>query len=168
MGKDYKASGYEYKAIWVLTWFRIGNKIKHSTIPSFIKKILLVVFKLIYIVFVEIPFNVELPFGVNIGEGLRLNHTYGIVLNSNVIIGKNCTIFQQVTIGAVECKGITDKAPQLGDNVYIGAGAKILGDIIIGDNVKIGANAVVTKDVPSNSTVVGNPMKIISKEKQVV
>lgn len=76
----------------------------------------------------------------------------GIVINKDALIGENCTIFQQVTIGAVQGKV---GAPIIGDNVYIGAGAKILGNIKVGNNVKIGANTVVTKDVPDGVTVVG-------------
>lgn len=90
-----------------------------------------------------------------IGKGVRFPHLIGIVISKNAIIGNYCTIFHGVTIGAIELQGITDRAPRIGNNVYIGAGAKILGDISIGDNVKIGANAVVTKDIPSNVTVVG-------------
>ncbi len=83
----------------------------------------------------------------------------GIVISGNASIGENCTIFHQVTIGVDE---ITDPgaAPVIGNNVIIGAGAKIIGGITIGDHVKIGANAVVTKDVPDGATVV-NDNKII-------
>lgn len=101
---------------------------------------------------VEVPFNTELPFEVSIDYGLRLTHPYGIIIHKNAIIGHDCTIFQYVTIGATFKSG--SLAPKIGNNVYIGAGAKILGDIRIGDNVKIGANAVVTKNVPKNSTVI--------------
>lgn len=79
-------------------------------------------------------------------------HLNGIVVNQNAIIGEYVTIFQQVTIGAVEGKV---GAPRIGNNAYIGAGAKILGNVEIGDNVKVGANAVVTKNVPNDVTVVG-------------
>ena len=79
-------------------------------------------------------------------------HLNGIVINSNTQIGKNATIFQQVTIGVADID--SQKAPIIGNNVLIGAGAKILGNIKIGNNVKIGANAVVTKNVPDNCTVV--------------
>ena len=81
----------------------------------------------------------------------------GIFVNSNSIIGVNATIWQGVTIGQTDY----DKFPVIGDNVYIGANAIIIGAVTIGNNVKIGAGTVVTKDVPSNCTVIGNPMKII-------
>ncbi|MBR8719423.1 2,3,4,5-tetrahydropyridine-2,6-dicarboxylate N-acetyltransferase [Bacteroides pyogenes] len=90
----------------------------------------------------------ELPHGLN-----------GIIIHMGAKFGKNCVIYQQVTVG-----GLRYKRPTFGDNVVIGAGAKILGGVHVGDNVKIGANAVITKDVPSNCTVVGAPMRIINNE----
>lgn len=86
----------------------------------------------------------------------------GIVISDQASIGKNATILQQVTIGV---KYIGGKSPVIGENVFIGAGAKVLGEIRIGNNVRIGANAVVLQDVPDNATVVGNPGKIIIKGK---
>lgn len=80
------------------------------------------------------------------------HHLNGIIISHNAKIGRNCTIFHQVTIGQ---NGKDEKAPIIGDNVLIGAGAKIIGNVTIGDNVKIGANAIVTKNVPSEKTVVG-------------
>lgn len=95
------------------------------------------------------------------GDGLVLMHPVGVVVNSKVTGGENITIESGVVIG--DEKG---KAPVLGSNIFIGAGAKIIGGITIGDNVKIGANAVVVKDVPSNVTVVGIPAKIIDKKRE--
>lgn len=87
----------------------------------------------------------------------------GIIISHFAIIGANCTIHQQVTIANdKDCHSAT-----IGDNCYIGAGAKILGNVNIGDNVKIGANAVVLHDIPPNCTAVGVPAKIISHESQL-
>lgn len=83
---------------------------------------------------------------------------YGIIISHNAVIGANSTIFHQVTIG--EGKG---GAPIIGDNVMIGAGAKIIGKITIGNNVKIGAGCIVAENVPSNATVVMDKPKIIIK-----
>ena len=88
------------------------------------------------------------------------HHLNGIIISHYAKIGKNCVIYQQVTIA----EDGNQHAATIGDNVSIGAGAKILGNITIGDNVKIGANAVVTKDIPSNCVAVGVPARIISRD----
>lgn len=105
-----------------------------------------------------------------IGEGVEfaappiLPHGLnGIVIHSKSKIGKNVTIMHQVTIGTLGTRG-DNSAAVIGDNVFIGAGAKILGSIHIGNNVKIGANAVVLQDIPDNATVVGVPAKVILKK----
>ncbi len=90
----------------------------------------------------------------------------GIFISDYVHIGKGATLFQQVTIGIKDYDHGLDKVPTLGDNVTVGAGAKVLGPIKIGNNVTIGANAVVTKDMPDNAVVVGNPGKIIKYKEE--
>lgn len=101
----------------------------------------------------------DIPLNSNLGGGLIIRHPNGIVIHPDAVIGPNCLIFQQVTIGA----GSTPGLPKIGGHVDIGAGAKILGGITIGDNVKVGANSVVINDVPANCTVVGIPARIINK-----
>ena len=92
----------------------------------------------------------------DIGGGLIIQHGFATIISAEKI-GKNCKIYQQVTIGYTHDL----KAPVLGDNVEVCCGAKVLGGITIGDNVLIGANAVVIKDVPANSVVAGVPAKVI-------
>ncbi len=94
--------------------------------------------------------------GADFGPGLVILHSIGIVVNSNVRAGKNLVMEHGVTIGAEK-----NLSPVLGDNVFIGAGAKIIGPVHVGSDVKIGANAVVTKDVPDGATVVGIPARVI-------
>ncbi|WP_276311151.1 serine O-acetyltransferase [Paenibacillus nanensis] len=98
-----------------------------------------------------------------IGKGFYIGHFGGIVVNSNATIGENCVIMQGVTIGASN-RGATKGVPTIGNNVYIGAGAKIIGNVRVGNYAAIGANAVVTKDVPDHAVVGGIPAKIISLE----
>ena len=93
----------------------------------------------------------------------------GIFVSGDARIGKNAIIFQQVTIGSVtlpDSNGLG--APTIGDNCYIGAGAKIVGKVTIGDNVRIGANAVVYEDVPDNSVVVSGAQRTIAKKEPLI
>jgi serine O-acetyltransferase len=89
----------------------------------------------------------------------------GIFVSGGARVGCDCVIFQQVTIGSIALPDAKNAgAPQLGDNVYIGSGAKIIGSVKVGNNVRIGANAVVYKDVPDNSVVVSGEQKVITKD----
>lgn len=94
--------------------------------------------------------------GADIGSGLVIVHSFGIVINSSVRAGHNLVLEHGVTIGAEK-----NRSPVLGDNIFIGAGAKIIGGVHIGSDVKIGANAVVTKDLPDGATAVGIPARVI-------
>lgn len=89
----------------------------------------------------------------------------GIFVSGGAVIGDNCVIFQQVTIGSVMLPDATSSgAPVIGDSVYIGAGAKVVGSVRVGNNVRIGANTVVYKDVPDNSVVVSGEQRNILKD----
>ena len=107
--------------------------------------------------------GIEIHPGAKIGEGLFIDHGMGVVIGETSIIGDNVTLFQGVTLGGTG-KERGKRHPTIGNNVVIGAGAKVLGNINIGNNVQIGSNAVVIKDVPDNSTVVGVPGRIVKKE----
>ena len=96
-----------------------------------------------------------------LGRGLMLPHPNGVVIHEDAVIGADCMIMQQVTIGMIG----EDCVPRLGNNVYVGAGAKIIGKVEIGDGARIGANAVVTKDVPANYTAIGIPARLLEREK---
>lgn len=111
---------------------------------------------------VRFKYGIELPYTVSLGNHVTFEHQHGIVIHGNAVIGDRCVIRQGVTIGNRTNNAPYD-APVIGNNVSIGAGAKILGKITIGDNVIIGANAVVIKDVADGMTVVGVPAHPIIK-----
>jgi len=95
----------------------------------------------------------DIPLTCSLGGGLRIPHPNGIVFHSDSVVGPNCTIMQQVTLG----RDRTGAAPVVGGHVDIGAGAKIIGGLHLGDHAQVGANAVVTKDVPEGAVAVGIP-----------
>lgn len=108
--------------------------------------------------------GIEIHPGATIGRSLFIDHGSGVVIGETTIIGNNVTIFHGVTLGGTG-KEKGKRHPTIEDNVYIGCGAKILGNITIGENAKIGANAVVLKNVDKNTTIVGIPGKSISDTK---
>ncbi|UCH91658.1 MAG: serine O-acetyltransferase [Nitrospirota bacterium] len=107
--------------------------------------------------------GVEIHPGATIGAGFFIDHGMGVVIGETTEIGDYVTLFQGVTLGGTG-KERGKRHPTLGNHVVVGAGAKVLGGIRIGDNVKVGANAVVLRSVPANSTVVGNPGRIVKYE----
>ncbi|MDI3548575.1 MAG: serine O-acetyltransferase [Halanaerobiales bacterium] len=107
--------------------------------------------------------GIEIHPGARIGKGFFIDHGMGIVIGETTEIGDNVTLYQGVTLGGTG-KEKGKRHPTLGDNVMVGAGAKILGSIKIGNDSKIGAGSVVLKDVPENSTVVGIPGRVIHRE----
>ena len=104
--------------------------------------------------------GIEIHPGATIGKGLVIDHGTGVVIGETTEIGDNCTLYQGVTLGGTG-KDVGKRHPTLGDNVLVGAGAKVLGPIMIESNSKIAANAVVLKDIPENSTAVGIPARIV-------
>jgi serine O-acetyltransferase len=105
--------------------------------------------------------GIEVPFATSIGSGFYIGHAGGIVIHSKSVIGKNCDLSHGVTL-AQGNRGKYKGHPTIGDNTYIGPGAKVIGAVRIGNNVAIGANCAVTRDVPDNAVVVGVPGKVIS------
>jgi serine O-acetyltransferase len=144
-----KIPGFKY-----MVWFRIATrareKMKLLYIPLWMK-----LHRLQY------KFGYDIPAGTKIDVGFFIGHLGGIVITPKATIGKNCNISQFVTIG-FSSRGCNIGYPSIKDNVYIGPGAVIIGNIIIGNNAAIGANAVVLSDVPDNAVVVGVPARIVS------
>jgi len=104
--------------------------------------------------------GIEIHPGAKLGKGLFIDHGMGVIIGETTEIGDNCTIYQGVTLGGTG-KDIGKRHPTIGNNVLIGAGAKVLGPFKVGDNSKIAANAVVLSEVPENCTCVGVPARIV-------
>jgi serine O-acetyltransferase len=109
----------------------------------------------------SLKLGIYLDFGTEIAGGLYIPHPYGIIVNRRSQIGENCNIAQHVTIG-LKSRDPNKGCPVLGNRVYVGPGAVIIGGINVGDDVAIGANCVVVKDVPSRAVVVGVPGRVVS------
>ena len=107
--------------------------------------------------------GIEIHPGAQIGKGFFIDHGNGVVIGETTIIGDNVTVYQGVTLGGTG-KDTGKRHPTIGNNVTIGAGAKVLGPFTVGDGSKIGASAVVLKEVPPNCTVVGNPGRIVRRK----
>ena len=105
----------------------------------------------------------DVDVGVRFGRNLRLPHPTGVVIHRDVVIGDDCMVMQQVTLGQLAADGV----PVIGSRVYIGSGAKVLGPVQIGDGARIGANAVVLHDVPAGATAVGVPAREVSGSRAI-
>lgn len=104
-------------------------------------------------------YGIELPYSVRLGRRVKIEHQSGIVIHGSAIIGDDCILRQDVTLGNRSLSRPSE-APRLGNRVSVGAGAKILGPVVIGDEAQIGANAVVQLDVPAGALAIGVPARI--------
>jgi putative colanic acid biosynthesis acetyltransferase WcaB len=154
--QDWKRNQGNSKGRIILVLFRVGFILRNN-------KLLMILFFPIIIVlkiFLDWFLNIDIPFKTKIGEGCIIYHGHSLVINADVVIGKNSILRHCVTIGN-KGNNIDSRSPRIGDNMDIGSNSVIIGDIEIGDDVTIGSGSVVVKDVPSNCVVVGNPAKII-------
>ena len=137
-------------------WMRIGSylRAKNVTLPFY----LIARWRLRHLSYKS---GIQIPDATQIGKGFYIGHFGTIIINGKAVLGKNINISQDVTIGQAN-RGNKKGTAIIGNEVYIGPGAKIVGEVKIGNNVAIGANAVVTKDVPDNSCVAGVPARVIS------
>jgi len=157
--KDPAAKGFlqiilSYSGLHALIFYRMANvlwKMKVPIVPRVISQL------------ARFLTGIEIHPGAQIGQGLFIDHGMGIVIGETAIIGKNVTLFQGVTLGGTG-KECGKRHPTLEDDIVVGAGAKVLGNITIGSNSYIGANAVVLRDVPANSTVVGVPGHVTKQD----
>ncbi len=105
--------------------------------------------------------GIEIHPGAKIGDGFFIDHGMGVVIGETSVIGDNVTLYQGVTLGGTSHQR-TKRHPTLGDNVVVGVGAQLIGNITIGDNTKVGAGSVVVDSVPANATVVGVPGRVVA------
>lgn len=160
---DYHSHGRKWgsQGFWVMVVYRFGRW-RYGIRTALIRK----PFSLLYRIlekFMQVVTGIELPCEVLVGKNFVIDHFGGIVISGYTKFGDNCRIRTGVVVGLAR---VDDPcAPTFGDNVDIGAGAKVLGRITIGDNVAIGANSVVTRSVPSNSIAVGIPAKVKARRR---
>lgn len=116
---------------------------------------------------VSVTCQVDIHPAANIGHGIMLDHATGIVIGETAVVGNDVSILQNVTLGGTG-KDCGDRHPKVGDGVMIGAGAKVLGNILIGDGSRIGAGSIVLQPIPAHSTAAGIPAKIIGRSKSQI
>jgi len=150
------------QGFWASTGYRFASYLRQRIRNRILRKVInaLIAFPLKAL---EIVTGISLPSSCEIGEGLYIGHFGPTIINGNVRIGRFCNLSQGVTIGQGG-RGDKKGTPVLGDRVYVGAHAIVIGKITIGDDAAIGAGAVVTKSVPARGVVVGNPARVISHD----
>jgi len=144
---------FNYPGVWAVAWYRVGHKLYNADY----KRLSRVIMGLSQIIT-----NIDLHPAARIGKRLFIDHGTGVVIGETCIIEDDVLIYQGVTLGGVSLMQ-GKRHPTIRKGAVIGAGAKVLGNIIIGENAKIGANSVVVKDVPDNATAIGIPAHVIEK-----
>jgi serine O-acetyltransferase len=147
-------TGLRIPAFKYILLFRLINILKSGIICSFIRLL-----KRHY----SYKYGFQIPSNVKIGKGLYIGHYGTVVINPDVVIGENCNLAHNTTIGQAN-RGKSAGVPVIGDNVWIGTGSVIVGKIVVGSNVLIAPNSFVNMNVPCNSLVIGNPATIKPKE----
>lgn len=147
-----------YPGLQALFWHRVAHWLYCRQIPFIPRAISY---------FVRFITGIEIHPGATIGKGVFIDHGMGVVIGETAIVGDYATIYQGVTLGGTG-KEYGKRHPTVGQNVIIGAGAKVLGNIQIGNNVRLGAGSVVLKDIPADCTVVGIPGRIVRHQGKLI
>lgn len=151
-------------AVWCIFWYRLGRAIYGGTSWRLLRLPL----KALHVagsVLVEALLQMRLNVRAKIGPGLLIAHCGGITLHPDVVIGSHCDLAHHVTMGT---RGLGSAGvPCLGNDVYVGTNAVLIGPIVVGDGARIGANSLVNRDVPANATVMGVPAEIVQRREAV-
>ena len=148
------------QGLWALLQFRVTSGIYHSNWPWPVKRILLGL-GIVGQKLVEIITGISLPYKASIGPGLHIGHFGGIILHPDVVMGENCNISQGVTLG-ITGRNRRRGVPRIGNRVFIGPNAVVVGPIQVGDDAMIGANSLVNRDVAGHTTVAGVTASLIN------
>jgi serine O-acetyltransferase len=143
-----------YSGLHAVLAYRLANKLYHWNIP-FIPRFISFIARFLT--------GIEIHPAATIGKRFFIDHGMGVVIGATTIIGNDCLLYQGVTLGGTG-KESGKRHPTLGDNIVVGSGAKVLGNIKLGNNVRIGAGSVVITNVPDNCTVVGVPGVIVIRD----
>ena len=144
---------FNYPGLWAVAWYRLANRLHRANFKTFARMIMGIN---------QIITNIDIHPAATIGRRVFIDHGVGVVIGETAIIEDDVLIYQGVTLGGVSLTH-GKRHPTIKKGAVIGAGAKVLGNIVIGERAKIGANSVVVKEVPSCSTAVGIPARIIEK-----
>lgn len=162
--QDLKAHGGKWGAqgFWAMVVYRFGRW-RYGVRPALLRKVFSLIYRILYKL-IQILTGIELPCEVAVGRNFVIDHFGGIIISGYAKFGDNCRIRNGVVVGLRHVE--EPRAPVIGNNVDIGAGAKVLGPISIGNNVAIGANAVVITDVPDDCVATGIPAVVKPRKKR--
>jgi len=147
-------------AVWCIFWYRFGRWVYRPGANRYLR-IPMKVIHLIGATFLEAFLQMRLNVRAEIGPGLLIAHSGGITLHPDVVMGSGCDLAHHVTLGT---RGVGGRGvPRLGNSVYVGTNAVLIGPIVIGDGARVAANSLVTRDVPAGATVMGVPAKIVKQ-----
>jgi|ERR1022692_513690 serine O-acetyltransferase len=152
--RDWTRPGFQALGVYRFGVWRMQIK------PRFLRAPFSIVYRALYRGMRNV-YGIELPYTATIGRRLRIEHQGVIVVHGQAVIGDDCTIHQGVTLGSRGADG-TLGVPTLGDGVYVGANATVLGDVVVGSGAKVGAGAVVVCNVPAGATVGGVPARVLA------
>jgi len=145
---------FNYPGVWAVAWYRISNRIYRARWRRTARFLMAIN---------QFLTNIDIHPAATIGNRLFIDHGIGVVIGETAVIEDDVLIYQGVTLGGVSLTAGIKRHPTIKSRAVIGAGAKVLGDIVIGESAKVGSNSVVVKSVPPNCTAVGIPARVVGK-----